>query len=93
MLKKDSCALTPAQAENRGWAWVIGAFLICPCHLPLTMALATTVLAGTAAGVLLRAHPFVAGTVITLAWLSATFHGIRLMRRPARPTVTIRSSS
>ena len=28
-----------------------GAFLICPCHLPLTMAFATTVLAGTTAGV------------------------------------------
>ena len=81
MLKRDSCALTPQHTENRGLAWVIGAFLICPCHLPLTMTLAATVLAGTTAGVLLRSHPFLAGTLITLVWLAATWHGIRLMRR------------
>lgn len=32
----------------------IGAFSFCPCHLPLTLALAGTLLAGTAAGALLR---------------------------------------
>jgi len=69
--------------ENRGIAWVIGAFVICPCHLPLTMALATTLLAGTAAGAALRGHPLVAGTIITLAWLAATWHGVRLLRKSA----------
>ena len=81
MLNRQSCALTPAQAGKRGLAWVAGAFLICPCHLPLTLTLATTALAGTTAGILLRAHPVAAGTIITLAWLAATWHGIRLMRR------------
>jgi len=33
---------------------LIGAFLFCPCHLPLTLALAGMLLAGTAAGALLR---------------------------------------
>ena len=70
-------------AENRGLAWVIGAFVICPCHLPLTLALAAALLGGTAAGAALRGHPFVAGAIITLAWLAATWHGFRLMRRPA----------
>ena len=64
-------------------AWVIGAFVICPCHLPITMMVAATLLAGTAAGAALRGHPVVAGTLITLVWLLATWHGIRLMRRPA----------
>lgn len=77
--------LTPKGAENRGLAWVAVAFLICPCHLPLTMTLAATVLAGTTAGVLLRSHSLVAGTMITLVWLAATSHGIRLIRRPALP--------
>ena len=77
--------LTAEHAENRGIAWLIGAFVICPCHLPLTMALATTLLAGTAAGAALRGHPLVAGTTITLAWLAATWHGIRLLRQPAAP--------
>jgi hypothetical protein len=59
---------------------VAGAFLICPCHLPLTLALATTLLAGTAAGAIVGGHPFVAGTVVTLAWGVATWHGFRLLR-------------
>ena len=72
---------TQKQSESRGLAWVIGAFVICPCHLPITLALAATLLAGTAAGATLRTHPFVAGTVITLVWLAATWHGFRLLRK------------
>jgi hypothetical protein len=72
-----------AHAQNKGLALVAAAFLICPCHLPVTMTLATTVLAGTTAGILLRTHSLVAGTITTLVWLAATWHGIRLLRRPA----------
>ena len=60
--------------------WVVGAFLICPCHLPLTLGLAATLLAGTAAGAALRGHPVLAGTIMTLAWLAATWRGIQLLR-------------
>jgi hypothetical protein len=98
MLKRDSrqapaasgaaCAvtLTREQVENRGLAWVIGAFLFCPSHQPLTLGLAATLLAGTAAGAALRAHPFVAGTVVTLVWVAGTwrgFHHLRAARRYA----------
>ena len=72
--------LTPEQAENRGLAWVIGAFLICPCHLPLTLGLAATLLAGTTAGVLLHDHPVLAGSVITVTWLAGTWRGISFFR-------------
>src|SRR5437899_8661631 len=78
----SQCGEGAAQStEIRGLAWVIGAFVICPCHLPLTLALAATVLGGTAAGAALRGHPFVAGAIISLSWLAATWHGFRLMRR------------
>jgi len=70
--------------ENRGLVWVIGAFLICPCHLPLTMAVAGTVLAGTTAGVLLREHTFGAGILIAAAWAAGTWRGIHHLR--AAPT-------
>ena len=72
-------ALSPQQSENRGLAWVIGAFLICPCHLPLTLALAGSVLAGTTAGVLLRAYPLASSILITAAWAAATWRGIRYL--------------
>lgn len=71
---------TPEQAENRGMAWVMGAFLICPCHLPLTLGLAAALLSGTAAGVLLHDHLYVAGSVITVVWLAGTWRGIHYFR-------------
>ena len=93
MLKKDSreamgaaCPVTlnPTHTENRGLAWVAGSFLICPCHLPLTLALAATVLAGTTAGVLLRAHPLAAGVLITAAWGAGTWRWIQHLRAARR---------
>jgi cytochrome c biogenesis protein CcdA len=80
MFRKAVCPLTPAQAENRGLAWVVGAFVICPCHLPITLGVLGALLAGTAAGAMLRGHIVLAGTAISLAWLAATWHGFRLMR-------------
>ena len=73
-------AVTAEQVEKRGVLWIMGAFLICPCHLPLTLWLAATLLGGTALGVALRSHPVIAGTVITLAWLAATWRGFHLLR-------------
>jgi hypothetical protein len=60
--------------------WVAGAFVFCPCHLPLTLAAGSALLGGTAAGAAFRAHYVIAGTVITLVWAAATWHGFRLMR-------------
>ena len=76
--------LTTSQLENRGLVWVIGAFVICPCHLPITLWVAVTLLSGTAAGALLRGHPYIAGAIITLAWMAATWHGIRYLQRARR---------
>jgi hypothetical protein len=62
------------QTENRGLAWVVGAFVICPCHLPLTLGLAATVLSGTALGAL------PAGVIITSVWVAATWRGVHHLR-------------
>jgi hypothetical protein len=74
---------TPAQSEAKGLAWVIGAFVICPCHLPITLGIAATLLAGTAVGAALSEHLFVAGALITVMWCAATWHGLRLIRQSA----------
>jgi hypothetical protein len=88
--RRAACEVTssPEQTETKGLAWVVGAFLICPCHLPLTLGLVATLLAGTAAGTALGEHPFIAGTVLTVAWGAATWHGLRLLRLSgaAQPT-------
>jgi len=71
--------LTPGQAENRGLAWVIGAFVFCPCHLPITLWWIALLLSGTAAGALLRGHLVLAGVVVTLVWAAGTWRGIRYL--------------
>jgi MerE protein len=73
-----------AARENRGLVWIVAAFLICPCHLPLTLALAAALLAGTAVGASLGEHPVAAGVLISLAWLAATARGFRLLRTTKR---------
>ena len=73
-------AVTSKNVDRRGVLWIMGAFLICPCHLPLTLWLAGALLGGTALGAALRGHALVAGTVITLSWLAATGYGFHLLR-------------
>ena len=76
--------MSPEQAERRGLAWVLGAFVICPCHLPLTLWAIAALLSGTAAGALMRAHVYAAGAVISAVWLAATWRGVRYFRAAAR---------
>jgi Fe2+ transport system protein B len=80
-MKKAVCALTPEQADRRGIAWIIGSFVLCPCHLPITLGVAGVVLSGTAIGALLRGHLYIAGAIISITWLAGTLHGFNLMRR------------
>jgi cytochrome c biogenesis protein CcdA len=81
MRGKAVCEISPDQRERRGVAWVIGSFVLCPCHLPITLALIGLVLSGTALGALYRGHLFLAGAIISIVWLAGTLHGFNLMRR------------
>jgi cytochrome c biogenesis protein CcdA len=81
-----SCTIniTPEQAERRGLLWVIGAFLICPCHLPITLSLLGMLLGGTVIGAALAQYTWLAGTLITIVWLAATWRGLRHLRDARR---------
>ena len=70
----------PAPLERRGRRWIFGSFAFCPCHLPLTLGILVTVFGGTAAGAVLRDHVWLAGAVITAAWVAGTWRGFRLVR-------------
>ena len=59
---------------------MFGAFVFCPCHLPVTLGLLATLLSGTLVGAALRSHPFVAGAVVTVVWAAATWRGIAYLR-------------
>lgn len=70
--------------ERRGRAWLLWSFLLCPCHLPWTLAIAATVFGGTSVGVVVRDHPWIAGILVTTAWVLGTAYGFRLIRRAER---------
>jgi mercuric ion transport protein len=67
--------------ENRGMLWMVGAFVFCPCHLPLTLGAFALVFGGTAAGALLHAHPYIAAIVVTALWIAGTWRGLVLVGR------------
>lgn len=70
--------------ERRGRWWLIWSFLLCPCHLPLSLGMLGAVLAGTSLGAVLRDHAWVAGTLITLTWVAGTGYGFHLIRQAQR---------
>lgn len=35
-MRRTSCELRPEQADRGGIVWVLGSFVLCPCHLPIT---------------------------------------------------------
>ena len=72
------------QLERRGRWWLIGSFLLCPCHLPLSLAVLATLLAGTSFGVMLRDHTWLAAGVISAVWAAGTGYGLLLVRRAER---------
>ena len=47
---------TAGRQEGRGMAWMIGAFIFCPCHLPITLSILALLFGGTGAvgGAVLR---------------------------------------
>jgi hypothetical protein len=92
MRSKAVCEISPDQRERRGVAWVIGSFVLCPCHLPITLWAIGLILSGTAIGALFRGHLFLAGAIISIMWLAGTLHGFNLMRR-ARIDSYVRNDS
>ena len=66
--------------------WMIGAFVFCPCHLPITLGALALIFGGTMAGALLRAHPYIAGAVVTLMWAAGTWRGLALVKRAKSAT-------
>ena len=92
-MKNEVCPITPEQADRRGIAWIIGSFVLCPCHLPITLAVIVALLSGTAIGALVRGHLYVAGAIISILWLAGTLHGFNLMRRGRIESYTSRTDS
>ncbi|MBK5222823.1 MAG: hypothetical protein JJE52_08105 [Acidimicrobiia bacterium] len=79
----------PPVIERRGRRWIFGSFLLCPCHLPLTLAIVISLAGGTVVGGLLRDHVVVAGLAISFGWVVGTANGFRLVRHAQRGTCPV----
>lgn len=71
---------------------MLGSFLLCPCHLPATIAGLALLTGGTALSPMIRDNPVVIGVLSTTLWLAGTWYGARVIRRsvegiPAAPPV------
>ena len=77
-----------SKQQRRGVAWVLGSFIFCPCHLPLTLGVLAAIFSGTALGAFVIHYSLLAGAIITLVWAAGTWYGFRQLR--ARQTCAIR---
>lgn len=89
MRTAPSPAPVTATEERRGRRWLVGSFLLCPCHLPISLAILASVAGGTVLGSLLRDHVLIAGLAISLGWLVGTANGFRLLRHAQRGTCPV----
>ncbi len=76
--------LSAPALERRGLWWLLWSFLLCPCHLPLSLGMLAALFAGTSFGAAFRDHTWVAGVVISLTWLAGTAYGFHLIRQAKR---------
>ncbi len=77
------------KAQRQGIAWVVGSFLFCPCHLPLTLGLLAAIFGGTALGAVVVHYSLIAGVIITAIWATGTWYGFRKLRATSSPTCAI----
>jgi hypothetical protein len=73
-----------AALRRRGLVWTVLGFVVCPCHLPLTLAAVGAVAGGTAAGDLLTGHPLPVGIVLGTLTIGAYLRAWRLGRAADR---------
>lgn len=71
------------QRERRGRAWLMWSFIICPCHLPVTMTVIGTLLGGSALGTFLTRNTLAVGVVLGALYAVGLFIGFRHLRAAA----------
>lgn len=72
------------QHEKRGRRWLVVSFLLCPCHVPLALALAAAVLGGSTLGAAITGNGLRVGIVMTALYALMLWRGFRLIRQAKR---------
>ena len=66
--------------ETRGRRWLLLSYLLCPCHLPVTLVALGALAGGTAFGAALTGNAFRVGVALTIAYGLAVWRGLRHIR-------------
>ncbi|MDP9375476.1 MAG: hypothetical protein M3Q65_24125 [Chloroflexota bacterium] len=74
----------PGPTTAGGWFLLGSGLLTCPCHLPVTLGVLSTLLAGTAAGAFLAANTLLLGLAIAAYSVLALALGWHLLRQLPR---------
>lgn len=67
--------------EQRGRKWLIVSYFLCPCHLPITLALLGAAFGGTAFGAALVGNAIGVGVVMTGGYAMVLWRGFREIKR------------
>lgn len=67
--------------EKRGRWWLALSYLLCPCHLPVTLSLAGLAFGGTALGTMIAGHAIWVGAALTGAYALVLWRGFHQLRR------------
>lgn len=67
--------------ERIGRRWLVWSFILCPCHLPWTLALITAAAGGSATGAVVNSHRNWISLAIAILYLVGVAVGFRYLRR------------
>lgn len=73
--------MTENRNEIKGWAAVVIGFIVCPCHLPITLPIALSLTAGTAIGAWLTNNTALIWVLFTLLFLGGLAIGFHWLTR------------
>lgn len=67
--------------ERTGRRWLLWSFILCPCHLPWTLAVLAALLGGTSLGVVVNQHRTAVGIAIAVLYAIGVAIGFRYLRQ------------
>jgi len=67
--------------ENRGRLWIVVAYVLCPCHLPVTLSLLAMTLGGTTLGGVIATNAWPVGIALGTLSTLAVWRAFRHLRR------------
>ena len=73
----------PINHERRGRAWLIWSFVLCPCHLPFSMAFLAMIFGGTAFGTLISENTLWVGVAFGTLYAAGVAVGFKHLRKAA----------